>query len=92
MEINPQHILKKVCNLGTIKSFFKTRVTLLTLLPPPQKGLAVLKFGISVDSNIMDDTDLAGPVFFCLLFGVFLLAVSYKRTKFCLSCPAFYPV
>jgi len=27
------------------------------------------------DANIMDDTDLAGPLVFCLAFGGFLLLV-----------------
>ena len=29
----------------------------------------------SVDQHIMDDTDLAGPILFCLLFATFLLLV-----------------
>jgi protein YIPF5/7 len=29
----------------------------------------------SVDQHIMDDTDLAGPIIFCLLFATFLLLV-----------------
>ncbi|ODQ66578.1 Yip1-domain-containing protein [Nadsonia fulvescens var. elongata DSM 6958] len=37
------------------------------------KTLAVLNFVSGVDQNIMDDTDLAGPILFCLLFGTFLL-------------------
>ena len=30
------------------------------------------------DPSIMDDTDLAGPLVFCLAFGAFLLLVSSK--------------
>ncbi|RHZ44809.1 hypothetical protein Glove_709g58 [Diversispora epigaea] len=37
------------------------------------KSLAVLNPLKSVDKNIMDDTDLAGPLLFCLIFGVCLL-------------------
>jgi hypothetical protein len=35
--------------------------------------LAVLNPLKTVDKNIMDDTDLAGPLLFCLIFGVSLL-------------------
>jgi hypothetical protein len=38
------------------------------------KSISVLNpFTRSIDKHIMDDTDLAGPVFFCLALGVFLL-------------------
>ncbi|KAG9302161.1 hypothetical protein G9A89_020595 [Geosiphon pyriformis] len=37
------------------------------------KSLAVLNPLRTVDKNIMDDTDLAGPLLFCLIFGVSLL-------------------
>ncbi|RGB41091.1 hypothetical protein C1646_686126 [Rhizophagus diaphanus] len=37
------------------------------------KSLAVLNPLKTVDKNIMDDTDLAGPLLFCLIFGVSLL-------------------
>ncbi|RIA93194.1 hypothetical protein C1645_804198 [Glomus cerebriforme] len=37
------------------------------------KSLAVLNPLNTVDKNIMDDTDLAGPLLFCLIFGVSLL-------------------
>jgi hypothetical protein len=39
------------------------------------KTLAVLNIARPVSSNLMDDTDLAGPLVFCLLFGSFLLMV-----------------
>lgn len=39
------------------------------------KTLAVLNGTRSVDSHLMDDTDLAGPLVFILLFGSFLLMV-----------------
>ena len=37
------------------------------------KGLTVLNPFKQVDRHIMDDTDLAGPLIFCFLFGGFLL-------------------
>jgi len=37
------------------------------------KSLAVLNPLKRIDSHIMDDTDLAGPLFFALMLGVFLL-------------------
>ncbi|KAI8588808.1 hypothetical protein BDZ88DRAFT_174853 [Geranomyces variabilis] len=37
------------------------------------KGWTVLNPLGAVDKHIMDDTDLAGPILFCLLFGGFLL-------------------
>jgi protein YIPF5/7 len=41
--------------------------------------LTVLNPIRSVDQHIMDDTDLAGPILFCLMFATFLLLV--------VSCP-----
>ena len=40
------------------------------------KSVTVMNPFKPVDVHIMDDTDLAGPLFFCLLFGSFLLLVS----------------
>ncbi|KAF8469070.1 hypothetical protein BDZ91DRAFT_721660 [Kalaharituber pfeilii] len=37
------------------------------------KTLTVLNPLAAVDQNIMDDSDLAGPILFCLLFATFLL-------------------
>jgi hypothetical protein len=37
--------------------------------------LAVLNPLKTVDKNVMDDSDLAGPLLFCLIFGVSLLLV-----------------
>ncbi|KAF3927013.1 hypothetical protein ABW21_db0200615 [Orbilia brochopaga] len=37
------------------------------------KTLAVLNPMASMDQHIMDDSDLAGPILFCFLFGTFLL-------------------
>ena len=37
------------------------------------KGLTVMNPFSRMDSHIMDDTDLFGPVVFCLAFGMFLL-------------------
>jgi hypothetical protein len=34
-----------------------------------------------LDDNIMDDADLAGPLFFLLAFGVFLLLTGKVRKK-----------
>eukprot|EP00053_Salpingoeca_punica_P005128 m.52751 g.52751 ORF g.52751 m.52751 type:complete len:269 (-) comp13100_c0_seq1:293-1099(-) len=39
-----------------------------------QKTMSVLHPMTAVDPHIMDDTDLAGPLIFCLLLGAFLLA------------------
>lgn len=39
------------------------------------KSLTVLNPLATVDKDIMNDTDLAGPLIFCLLFGGFLLLV-----------------
>ena len=39
------------------------------------KTLAVLNVTRTIDSHLMDDTDLAGPLVFCLLFSSFLLMV-----------------
>src|SRR5271156_3741156 len=36
------------------------------------KTLTVLNPLRTVDQNLMDDTDLAGPIIFCLLFATFL--------------------
>ncbi|EGF80190.1 hypothetical protein BATDEDRAFT_11386 [Batrachochytrium dendrobatidis JAM81] len=36
------------------------------------KGLTVMNPFKQIDRNIMDDTDLAGPILFCFLFGGFL--------------------
>ncbi|KAL2916497.1 hypothetical protein HK105_203930 [Polyrhizophydium stewartii] len=41
-----------------------------------RKALAVLNPLGSIDRDIMDDADLAGPVIFCFLFGGFLLLSS----------------
>lgn len=40
------------------------------------KTLTVLNPMARIDNHIMDDSDLAGPVLFCGLFGTFLLLVS----------------
>ncbi|KAI9222660.1 hypothetical protein BC828DRAFT_377860 [Blastocladiella britannica] len=37
-----------------------------------------------IQKNLMDDTDLAGPLLFCLMFGIFLLMVFFLY----LSCAA----
>ncbi|CCJ29230.1 unnamed protein product [Pneumocystis jirovecii] len=42
------------------------------------KTLAVLNPLANLDDHIMDDSDLAGPILFCLLFATFLL-LSGKR-------------
>ena len=34
------------------------------------------------DKHIMDDTDLAGPIFFCIMFGAFLLLASELRLEY----------
>jgi protein YIPF5/7 len=40
------------------------------------KTLTVLNPMARIDSHLMDDADLAGPLLFCGLFGTFLLLVS----------------
>lgn len=40
----------------------------------PQAIMAINPFKPG-ESNLMDDTDLAGPLLFCLLYGGFLLLV-----------------
>lgn len=44
------------------------------------KSFTVLNPLRPVDPNIMDDTDLAGPLVFCLAFGTFLLLVGPSYT------------
>jgi hypothetical protein len=39
----------------------------------------------SVDQHIMDDTDLAGPILFCLLFATFLLFVQLPSVSLLLT-------
>lgn len=41
-----------------------------------RQTLAVLNPMSNVDQHMMDDSDVAGPILFCLLFGAFLLLVS----------------
>jgi hypothetical protein len=40
-----------------------------------RQTLAVLNPMSNVDQHMMDDSDVAGPILFCLLFGAFLLLV-----------------
>lgn len=47
-----------------------------------QKSLTVLNPLSTVDANIMDDADLAGPLVFCSVFAMLLLLV---RSLLCLS-------
>jgi hypothetical protein len=41
-----------------------------------RQTLTVLNPLARIDQHIMDDSDLAGPILFFLLFGTFLLLVS----------------
>jgi hypothetical protein len=43
--------------------------------------LSVLNPFRATDKNIFEDTDLAGPLVFCLAFGGFLLLVSFPKEK-----------
>lgn len=45
-----------------------------------RQTLTVLNPLARIDQHIMDDSDLAGPILFFLLFGTFLLlvSISYK--------------
>lgn len=56
------------------------------------KSLSVLNPLKRIDSHIMDDTDLAGPLFFALMMGVFLLLVSLSAFIFllCLTLSFFF--
>ncbi|TPX69232.1 hypothetical protein SpCBS45565_g02491 [Spizellomyces sp. 'palustris'] len=58
--INFSHIKKKGWNGQTYRRLL-------------YKGVTVLNPLRAVDKHIMDDTDLAGPILFVLLFGAFLL-------------------
>ena len=62
------------------------------------KSLSVLNPLKRIDSHIMDDTDLAGPLFFALMMGVSLLLVCplvtlhyYLPPFFELSLHLFFP-
>ena len=48
-----------------------------------KKGVAVLNPLRPIDKHIMDDTDLAGPLIFCFLFGGFLLLVCFFLNFYC---------
>jgi hypothetical protein len=43
--------------------------------------LSVLNPFRATDKTIFEDTDLAGPLVFCLAFGGFLLLVSFPRKQ-----------
>jgi protein YIPF5/7 len=60
--------------LGVNFGHMKTKV-LYIINDVNEKTLTVLNPLRSVDQHIMDDTDLAGPILFCLLFATFLLLV-----------------
>ena len=49
-----------------------------------EQTLTVLNPLKSVNQHIMDDTDLAGPIIFCLLFATFLLLVTSPAPFLCL--------
>lgn len=46
-----------------------------------QKTLTVLHPMKAADGSIMNETDLAGPMVFCLAFGATLLLVNYISTS-----------
>ena len=46
------------------------------------KTKSVLQPNKPISEHILDDTDLAGPLFFCFLFGIALLLV--RRHKHCI--------
>ncbi|KAJ3368075.1 hypothetical protein GGF31_006908 [Allomyces arbusculus] len=61
------------------------------------KAVAVLNPFKPIDQHIMDDTDLAGPLLFCLMLGVFLLLsgkahFSYIYGMAALGCAAMYAI
>ncbi len=49
--------------------------------------LAVLNPWRTIDQHMMDDSDVAGPILFCLLFGTFLLLVGLLLPFAVESCP-----
>lgn len=61
--------LKNQGRLSTVHYVISTIQTLSVLNPAKQ-----------TDSAILNDTDLAGPLMFCLLFGVILLLVSSSQS------------
>jgi hypothetical protein len=69
--VNFSHIKGKVSSQIPSKWFGSRAPTLLTFA----QTLTVLNPLARVDQNIMDDSDLAGPILFFLLFGTFLLFV-----------------
>ncbi|RKO89663.1 hypothetical protein BDK51DRAFT_12257, partial [Blyttiomyces helicus] len=61
------------------------------------KGYTVLNPLKAVDKHIMDDTDLAGPLLFCFLFGGFLLLAGkvhfgYVYGVAMLGCASMYAI
>jgi hypothetical protein len=44
-----------------------------------QKTLTVLNPFSTIDQHIMDDSDLAGPILFFVMFGTFLLLVGFNE-------------
>jgi hypothetical protein len=46
-----------------------------------RQTLTVLNPLARIDQHIMDDSDLAGPILFFLLFGTFLLLVSLPEIR-----------
>lgn len=44
-----------------------------------QQTLTVLNPTARVDQHLMDDSDLAGPILFALLFGIFLALVGFPH-------------
>lgn len=44
------------------------------------KGMIALNPFANVQGNVLEDSDLAGPIFFCFLFGIFLFLVHITVT------------
>ncbi|EGX46622.1 hypothetical protein AOL_s00097g526 [Orbilia oligospora ATCC 24927] len=53
------------------------------------KTLIVLNPLASIDQHIMDDSDLAGPILFCFLFGTFLLLSGRVHFGYIYGCAFF---
>lgn len=67
--VNFDHIKSKVTAAATRKQAMK-------LTANASQTLTVLNPTARIDQHLMDDSDLAGPILFALLFGVFLALVS----------------
>ena len=61
--------------LGRAKLSLREGVDMARMAANQEQTLTVLNPLARIDQHIMDDSDLAGPILFFLLFGTFLLFV-----------------